>query len=268
MDKKNFIIAVSLVAALAIGAALFFLWPRSTVEDKGTGAIYTVSSEDKIEIDSTTRDFINRTGNFGLTMDSEDPAEKGHAVYDFGLAIEGYDYKNLFTTRYKATRIASELMVPEASFYPGTENYDLRMDDDVFGYRSFATEITSLAIPSEGRHQELSRGEEVPSVTVKVDLKSSIADRAPRSIESEEDTVISAKGWTISERTRSVDQTIAVQLVKTEAGWRIYGITGADYPGVLSVFTPTSQEHEKLMAGSSSTSYDYEFTEEDENHEH
>lgn len=270
MNKKTFIIAVSTVAALAIAIAVFALWPRAGSNLVGAGATYELTEEDRIEIDSTSRDFITRTTDFGLIVEDDSEEAKAHRVYDLALAIGGEDFSPFFKTRYSTIRSAADLMTPEASFYPGTSPYDSRNDEDLFGYRQFESKLNTLEVPKVGNQQVLSRGEELPSVGVKVELESTIRDRSPRTMESkgDENGDIYAPGWIIDERAQLVEQSFTLQLVKTEAGWKVYNIAGAKYPEVLAAFTPVTKNYEETMMNSSKATYEYKFDGEKHDHEH
>lgn len=270
MNKKTFIIAVSVVAALAIAIATFALWPRSNADQVGTGEVYTLTDEDSIEVESIARDFLTRTSEFGTTIEDDSNEAKAESVYELSIAIGGEDFSPLFKTRYDTIRSASELITPDSSFYPKSSPYDLRLDEDLFGYRQFSSTINNVSLPEFGNHQILSRGEELPSVNVSVDLSSTVRDRAPRTMayDSEADPGISAPGWTIEERAQLVDQSFTVQLLKTDAGWKVYNIANMDYPEVIAAFTPVDTRYEEMMVGSSRVTYDYKFDGDEHDHEH
>lgn len=270
MNKKTFIIAVSIVAALAIAIATFALWPRSNSNDVGAGAVYELTEDDRIEVDSISRDFITRTTDFGLIVEDDSQEAKAHRVYDLALAIGGEDFSPFFKTRYSTIRSATELLAPEASFYPGSSPYDSRTDEDLFGYRQFESKLNNLSVPANGNQQVLSRGEEVPSVGVKVELESIIRDRSPRTMESngDENGDIYAPGWTINEREKLVKQDFTLQLIKSDAGWKVYNIVGAKYPEVLAAFTPIAKNYEETMITSSEVTYEYKFDGDEHDHEH
>lgn len=276
MTKKTFIMAVAIISVIAIGLTLFVVFFQFGDEEKiGSGEKYEITAEDRVSADSVLRDFVNRTGNFGLNIpeDADDDAI-GHTVYDFALAIESLDFSYLFLSRPEATKLSSELISSSSDVFPtfSSEKPDLSTDIDVFGYRTYKSTVQNIDMSRDGVFQSINNEENFPSMIVELELNSSIQDRkiattVPEGEQAPHGQINDAAGWTITERSKDISQKFTVQLIKEKDGWVVYRVNKPTYPEVLSVFPTTKPDHEMLMTGSDSKNYEIKFDEE-HSHEH
>lgn len=275
MTKKTFIVAIASISIIALALTLFIIFFQGGNREKvGNGEVYEIQAEDRISADAVLRDFVSRSGNFGLIVPNEASDEViAHTVYDFSVAIGSSDFSYLFLTRAEANKQSANIISEASDVYPFSSlvKKSVENDFDVFGYRSYSSTVGSLNLPSSGVYQDINDNEKLPSIKVEIKIESTVKDRKASTLLAKDsdplDPAVNAAGWNILERSKVVSQTFSVQLVKGKSGWLIYRVNKPTYPEVLSVFPTNNPDHEILMTGASSKSYEMKF-DKDEKHEH
>jgi len=225
MTKKQFIVAISLVLALVIGAgAVFFILSgRAPAEDNSVGTEELSSSEiAAIEITSTT--FLQEASNFGVNMDTLTEETVSQRMQDIADDNGG-------TSWIKRSEVAGRLVseyIDLSNDFPfdpdRIANADYTDGSNVASFRG-----SSMAVDTEGTANYVYTDRDEPTLIAKVNFDgtstlSHFAQSPSAGGDELENHDVEFTPWDISEQTVRVDGTMTLSRDQDGENWRVRSI--------------------------------------------
>lgn len=223
MTKKQFIIAISLVSALVIGAvAVFFFVFNRPVETDNVVSTVDLSTEELTEIEVLAGTFLQEGSNFGVNLDTLSAETASQRMQDIANDNGG-------TSWIKREDVAASLATQHIDLSGGFKflpdsisNADWTDGTNVSSFRSLAMDLST-----DPRANYVYTNRDEPVLIAKVSFKgtsqlSHFSQSAEISSgEGSEDHDAESTPWDISEQSIPVEGTISLSRDKEGDPWRI-----------------------------------------------
>ena len=225
MTKKQFIVAISMVLALVIGAvAVFLIFFNRPPEENNVVGTQELTASELTDIEITSSTFLQEASNFGVNMDTLTEDTVSQRMQDIANDNGGTSWVKRSEV---AGRLAAEYIDLSGGFpfdLDRISNADYTDGNQVASFRS-----GSMAIDADSTGSLVYTDRDEPTVLAKVEFSgtstlSHFAQSPSAGGDELENHDVESTPWDISEQTVPVEGTLTLSYDEGSESWRVRAI--------------------------------------------